>query len=61
MDVIFMTETKIPRAVSLYFAALARRANAKMVPGSPEAKARTLKAREARKRKAAERKATAGK
>jgi len=34
-----------------------RKANAKMVPGSPEAKARTVKAREARKRKAKERKA----
>jgi hypothetical protein len=56
-----MTETKIPKSVSLYFAKLARRANAKMVRGSEEAKARTLKAREARKRKTEERKATAGK
>jgi hypothetical protein len=56
-----MTETPIPKQVSRYFAALARRANAKCLPGSPEAKARTLKAREARKRKAEERKATAGK
>jgi hypothetical protein len=46
-----MTETKIPRSVSRYFAGLARKANAKMVRGSEEAKARTLKAREARKRK----------
>jgi hypothetical protein len=53
---IFMNETKIPKAVSAYFRALARKANAKMVAGSPEAKARTAKAREARKRKAAERK-----
>jgi len=51
-----MTETPIPKSVSRYFAALARRANAKCLPGSPEAKARTLKAREARQRKAAKRK-----
>jgi len=56
-----MTETKIPKSVSRYFAGLARKANAKCVPGSPEAIARTLKAREARKRKAEERKALAGK
>ena len=58
---LIMTETKIPKSVSAYFSRLARRANAKMVRGSEEAKARTLKAREARKRKAEERKATAGK
>lgn len=53
-----MTEqTKLPKSVSAYFRVLARKANAKMVPGSPEAKARTVKAREARKRKAKERKA----
>jgi hypothetical protein len=52
-----MTETKIPKQVSAYFRKLARRANAKCLPGSPEAKARTLKAREARQRKAAKRKA----
>jgi len=56
-----MTETKIPKSVSRYFATLARKANAKCLAGSPEAKARTLKAREARKRKAEERKATVGK
>ena len=60
MDVIFISETKVPKSVSLYFARLARRANAKMVRGSA-AEARTLKGREARKRKAEERKATAGK
>jgi hypothetical protein len=54
-----MTETKIPRSVSGYFAGLARKANAKMVPGSPEAKARTAKAREALKARRAERKAAA--
>jgi len=36
---------------------LARKANAKIVPGSPEAKARTAKAREVLKAKWAERKA----
>jgi hypothetical protein len=56
-----MTESKIPKQVSAYFRELARRANAKMVRGSEEAKTRTLKAREARKRKAEERKAAAGK
>ena len=34
MDVIFISETKVPKSVSLYFARLARRANAKMVRGS---------------------------
>jgi len=48
-----MTETKIPKSVSRYFSGLARKANAKCLPGSPEAIARTLKAREARARKAA--------
>jgi len=43
-----MKDEKVPKQVSAYFAALARRANAKMVRGSEEAKARTLKAREAR-------------
>ena len=52
-----MTETKVPKPISRYFAELARKANAKMVRGSEEAKARTAKAREARKRKAEERKA----
>jgi hypothetical protein len=53
-----MTETpKIPKSVSAYFAALARKANAKCLPGSPEAKARTAKAREALKAKREERKA----
>jgi hypothetical protein len=57
-----MTEqTKVPKAVSAYFRALARKANAKLVPGSPEAKARTAKAREALKTKREERKAAAGK
>jgi hypothetical protein len=56
-----MSKTKLPKSVSGYFAALARRANAKMVRGSEEAKACTLKAREARKRKSEERKPTAGK
>ena len=41
--------------------AFSRRANAKMVRGSEEAKVRTLKARKARKRKTKERKATGGK
>ena len=50
-----MTEKPIPKSVSRYFAALARKANAKCLPGSPEAIARTAKAREARKRKAEER------
>jgi homoserine kinase len=52
-----MTEAKIPRSVSRYFSELARKANAKIVPGSPEAKARTAKAREVLKAKWAERKA----
>ena len=56
-DVSFMTETKIPKSVSAYFRRLALRANAKMIPGSPEAIARTAKAREALKRKREERKA----
>ena len=56
-----MNQIKVPKSVSLYFAGLARRANAKMVRGSEEARARTLKAREARKLRAEERKAGAGK
>jgi homoserine kinase len=54
-----MTETKVPKAVSAYFRKLARKANARIVPGSPEAKARTAKAREVLKKKRAERKALA--
>jgi hypothetical protein len=50
-------ETKIPKSVSRDFSELARKANAKIVPGSPEAKARTAKAREVLKAKWAERKA----
>ena len=56
-----MTETPIPKSVSRYFAALARKANAKCLPGSPEAIARTEKARQALKARREERKATAGK
>jgi len=53
-----MTEQKpIPKSVSRYFAALARKANAKMVSGSEDAKARTLKARQARAKKVEKRKA----
>jgi hypothetical protein len=52
-----MTKTKLPKSVSAYFAALARKANTKMVRGSEEAKARTAKAREVLKAKRAERKA----
>jgi hypothetical protein len=40
-------KSEIPKSVSAYFAALPRKANAKMVPGSADAKARTLKARQA--------------
>jgi hypothetical protein len=57
-----MTETpKIPKSVSRYVSGLARKANAKMIPGSPEAIARTAKAREVRKRKVEERRALAEK
>jgi hypothetical protein len=53
-----MTEApKIPKSVSRYFSDLARKANAKCLPGSPEAIARTAKAREARRKKAEQRKA----
>ena len=52
-------QTKVPKAVSAYFRTLARKANAKMVRGSPEAKARTENARAALKARRAERKAAA--
>ena len=44
-------EIKLPKSISKklisnYFSTLARKANAKTIPGSPEAKARTEKARE---------------
>ena len=52
-----MTETKVPKAISRYFAELARKANAKTPAGSPKAKARTEKAREALKTRRAKRKA----
>jgi hypothetical protein len=55
-----MTEqTKIPKSVSAYFRKLALRANAKCLPGSPEAKARTAKAREVLRARREERKAAA--
>jgi hypothetical protein len=52
-------EARIPKSVSRYFSELARKANAKIVPGSQEAKARTAKARKVLKAKREERKALA--
>jgi hypothetical protein len=46
-----MTEKPIPKSVSAYLHKLARKANAKIIPGSLEAIARTAKAREVLKAK----------
>ena len=55
-------KAKLPKSVekkvvSNYFSALARKANAKTIPGSAAAKARTAKAREALRLKREARKA----